>query len=400
MNIQMKKSLMAFAILGTLTGVAHAQSSVTLFGIIDEGIDFINNKGGSHVYQAAGSVMQGDRWGLTGTEDLGGGMKAVFMLENGFNINSGALSQNGLEFGRQAWVGLATHYGTVTLGRQYDSVFDYAAPFAAGQLGGGIYGAHPGDLDNSNIDYHDNNTIKYASPTYGGFKFGGTYSLGGTAGNFTNNEIWSVGAAYSQGPVALGAAYLNARNPGTSMFSVAASSLPETLMTPIYSGFMSANTFQLIDAGGSYTIGPAAIGVTYTNAKFMNLGSNATPVGARGPASGYAQGSTATFNDVQLNLVYRFTPGLQLLLASDYVNRNSLTEQNGTPVERAKYLQYDAALDYFFSKRTDVYVMALYQRALGDDSTGGPAVSAITDTTAMSSTGKQFLARVGIRHKF
>jgi len=396
----MKKSTIALVVLGTLAGTAHAQSSVTLYGIIDEGFDMISNNKGGHQYQLAGSVMQGNRWGLTGAEDLGGGMKAVFLLENGFNGNSGALSQNGLLFGRQAWVGLATPYGTVTLGRQYDSVFDYAAPLAAGQLGGGIYGAHPGDLDNSNIDYHDNNTIKYASPNYSGLKFGGTYSLGGTAGNFTNNQIWSLGASYNRGPVALGAAYLNARNPGTSMFSTAASSLPETLMTPIYSGFMSANTFQLIDFGGAYTLGPATLGVTYTNAKFMDLGSNPMPTGAKGPAGGYTTGSTATFNDVQVNVVYRISPGLQLLLASDYVDRNSLTEKNGKSVDSGKYLQYDAALDYALSKRTDVYVMALYQRALGDDSTGGSAVAAITDTTAISSNGKQFVGRVGIRHRF
>jgi predicted porin len=396
----MKKSTIALVVLGTLAGTAHAQSSVTLYGIIDEGFDMISNNKGGHQYQLAGSVMQGNRWGLTGAEDLGGGMKAVFLLENGFNGNSGALSQNGLLFGRQAWVGLATPYGTVTLGRQYDSVFDYAAPLAAGQLGGGIYGAHPGDLDNSNIDYHDNNTIKYASPNYSGLKFGGTYSLGGTAGNFTNNQIWSLGASYNRGPVALGAAYLNARNPGTGMFSTAASSLPETLMTPIYSGFMSANTFQLIDFGGAYTLGPATLGVTYTNAKFMDLGSNPMPTGAKGPAGGYTTGSTATFNDVQVNVVYRISPGLQLLLASDYVDRNSLTEKNGKSVDSGKYLQYDAALDYALSKRTDVYVMALYQRALGDDSTGGSAVAAITDTTAISSNGKQFVGRVGIRHRF
>ncbi|MGF6643951.1 putative porin [Paraburkholderia sp. GAS33] len=396
----MKKSTIALVALGTLAGAAHAQSSVTLYGIIDEGFDMITNNKGGHQYQLAGSVMQGNRWGLTGAEDLGGGMKAVFLLENGFNGNSGALSQNGLLFGRQAWVGLATPYGTVTLGRQYDSVFDYAAPLAAGQLGGGVYGAHPGDLDNSNIDYHDNNTIKYASPNYSGLKFGGTYSLGGTAGNFTNNQIWSLGASYNRGPVAVGAAYLNARNPGTGMFSTAASSLPETLMTPIYSGFMSANTFQLIDFGGSYKLGSATLGVTYTNAKFMNLGSNPMPTGAKGPAGGYATGSTATFNDVQVNFIYRISPGLQLLLASDYVDRNSLTERNGKSVESGKYLQYDAALDYSLSKRTDVYVMALYQRAIGDDSTGGPAVAAITDTTAISSNGKQLVGRVGIRHRF
>ncbi|ACR31309.1 porin [Burkholderia glumae] len=396
----MKKTILACVALGTLAGTAHAQSSVTLFGIIDEGIDMVSNNKGGHVYQAAGSVMQGNRFGLTGSENLGGGLKAVFMLENGFNGNTGGLSQNGLMFGRQAWVGLASPYGTVSFGRQYDSVFDYAAPFAAGQLGGGVYGAHPGDLDNSNIDYHANNSIKYASPTIGGFRFGGLYSLGGTPGNVTNNEIVSFGAAFNHGPVALGAAYLNARNPGTGMFSTAASSLPETLMTPIYSGFMSANTYQLIDVGGSYAFGPATLGATYSNAKFMNLGSNPMPTGAKGPAAGFSRGSTATFNDVQVNFQFQFSPTLRTLAAADYVTRNALAQANGTPVDRAKYLQYELALDYSLSKRTDVYVLGVYQRALGQDSTGGPAVAAITDTIAVSSNGKQFVARVGLRHKF
>jgi predicted porin len=396
----MKKTIIALAALSSLASVAHAQSSVTLFGVIDEGIDMVSNKGGSHVVQLSSSVMQGNRWGLNGSEDLGGGLKAVFMLENGFNLNSGALSQNGLMFGRQAWVGLSSQFGTVTIGRQYDSVFDYAAPIAAGQLGGGVYGAHPGDLDNSNIDYHVNNSIKYASPDYSGFKYGGLYGFGGVAGSMGENQIFSLGASYNNGPVALGGAYLNVRNPGSGYFSTAMSSLPETLMTPIYSGFMSANTFQIIDLGGSYAFGPATLGLTYTNAKFMNLGSNAMPTGAKGPASGFEQGSTATFNDVQVNFQYRFTPTLRVLLASDYVTRNALTQGNGTPVTRAQYLQYDVSVDYSLSKRTDVYAMALYQRALGDDSTGGAAVAAITDTTAISSNGNQFLGRVGIRTKF
>jgi predicted porin len=132
----------------------------------------------------------------------------------------------------------------------------------------------------------------------------------------------------------------------------------------------------------------------------MNLGSNPMPTGAKGPASGFASGSTATFNDVQVNFLYRLTPALRVLAAADYVNRNALTEGNGAAVNSAKYLQYQASIDYSLSKRTDVYALAIYQRALGDDSTGGPAVAALTDTTAMSSNANQFVGRVGIRHKF
>ena len=124
----MKKSLLALVALGAFAGAAHAQSSVTLYGIIDEGFIFNNNAKGGHLYGLSSGVMQGSRFGLRGTEDLGGGLKAIFVLENGFDVNSGRLGQGGLMFGRQAYVGLSSQFGTVTLGRQYDSVVDYVGP--------------------------------------------------------------------------------------------------------------------------------------------------------------------------------------------------------------------------------------------------------------------------------
>jgi Outer membrane protein (porin) len=131
----MKKSLLALAALGAFAGVAHAQSSVTLYGIIDEGFNINTNSGGKHLYNLSSGVLQGSRFGLRGTEDLGGGLKAIFVLENGFDVNNGKLGQGGLMFGRQAYVGLSSQFGTVTLGRQYDSVVDYVGPLEAGDNG-------------------------------------------------------------------------------------------------------------------------------------------------------------------------------------------------------------------------------------------------------------------------
>src|ERR1700735_2585996 len=134
----MKKSLLALAALSAFASVAHAQSSVTLYGIIDEAAVYESsqktggnntaaspNVGGKKVAFDSLSGLNGSRWGLKGTEDLGGGLKAVFQLENGANINTGGFGQGGLEFGRQAYVGLSSaQLGTVTMGRQYDSVVD------------------------------------------------------------------------------------------------------------------------------------------------------------------------------------------------------------------------------------------------------------------------------------
>ena len=127
----MKKTLMVAALTGVFATAAHAQSSVTLYGLIDAGITYTNNQGGHSNWQETSGSVNGSRWGLRGSEDLGGGLKAIFTLENGFNIANGNLGQNSREFGRQAFVGLASdQFGSVTLGRQYDSAVDYLGPLA------------------------------------------------------------------------------------------------------------------------------------------------------------------------------------------------------------------------------------------------------------------------------
>ena len=394
----MKKSLLALAALGAFAGVAHAQSSVTLYGIIDEGVNWTSNTRvapgqGKQLWNLSSGVLQGSRWGLRGTEDLGGGLKAIFTLENGFDVNNGKLGQGGLEFGRQAFVGLSSAgFGTVTLGRQYDSVVDYVGPLEAGDQWGGYIAAHPGDLDNFNNANRTNNAVKYTSPNFAGLTFGGMYSLGGVAGDFSRNQAFSVGAGYSNGPLVLGAGYLNVRNPNVSFFGNSTSGTPSNTATnvssPVYSGFVSAHTYQVIGAGGAYTFGPATVGATYSNVKFYGLGNTAS-----GPNPNNLSG-TATFNNGEINFKYQLTPALVLGAAYDYTKGSSIGGLSG-----AKYHQAALGADYFLSKRTDVYLIGVYQKASGTDSTGTPARAAINGLTA-SDNNRQATVRVGIRHKF
>jgi predicted porin len=279
------------------------------------------------------------------------------------------------------------------MGRQYDSVVDYVGPFEAGDQWGGYLAAHPGDIDNFNNAYRTNNTVKFTSTNYNGLTFGGTYSLGGQAGNFTGNQIWSLGAGYNNGPLALGVGYLNARTPaatgglfnngGTTTAAAAA------VTNPIYGGFSSANTYQVIGAGGAYTFGAATIGLTYSNIRFANLGASfASPF----------RGQSATFNNGEINFKYQLTPALLVGAAYDYTRG---AEINGA--DRAQYHQGSIGVDYFLSKRTDVYLTGVYQHALGETlNQAGATVDATAGINGLtgSSNQNQFTARVGIRHKF
>jgi predicted porin len=393
----MKKQLFALAAGSMFSCAVFSQSNVTLYGIIDEGVNYNSNAGGERLYNLSSGVLNGSRWGLKGREDLGGGLAAIFTLESGFDVNSGRMGQGGLLFGRQAYVGLTSPYGTVTLGRQYDLVVDNLGQFEVGDQWGGYMAAHPSDLDNFNNTNRVNNEVKYTSKTIAGFTFGGAYSLSGVAGNVSRNQIWSLGANYANGPLLAGVGYLNVRNPNVSFYGNGGSPAATTGgvpgsnlgASPVISGYASAHTLQVIGAGGAYTFGAATFGFTYSNTKFMSLGDRTSgPV----PAGGIA--GTATFNIAEANFKYQITPALVAGVAYVYTH-NGGASGHGSAI----YNQGSAGLDYFLSKRTDVYTVATFQEARGTDSTGRTAVASINQLTP-STSNRQVAVRLGIRHKF
>ncbi|MFD1557289.1 porin [Paraburkholderia silviterrae] len=157
------------------SGASYAQSSVTLYGIIDTGVEWVNNVGANkssvvRVPTLTGSIPS--RWGLRGKEDLGGGLSAVFVLESGFAPSQGTLNQGGRLFGRQAYVGLSGHWGTLTLGRQYSQIY-WALP--GDTMGPNIYAA--GDLDPYLAQPRLDNAVAYSFTT-SGLTVGATYSFG------------------------------------------------------------------------------------------------------------------------------------------------------------------------------------------------------------------------------
>lgn len=120
-----KGALLLGTLFGTMCSSVHAQDRVTLYGVIDQGIHFQNNAGpGKKVSFDSLAGIVGSRWGVTGEENLGGGIKAIFALESGISLGNGQFGQGGTEFGRQAFVGFSSkEYGQFTLGRQYDMIW-------------------------------------------------------------------------------------------------------------------------------------------------------------------------------------------------------------------------------------------------------------------------------------
>jgi predicted porin len=397
MEIELNKKSLALVLAAAVPVFAHAQGSVTLYGVIDEGINYQSNAGGRALYNLSSGVIQGSRWGLKGREDIGGGTAVIFVLENGFDVNTGALGQGGRMFGRQAYVGFSSNrYGTLMLGRQYDSVVTTLGEFAVGDQWGGYITAHPGDLDNFNNTIRTNNAIKYTSTGFSGFSFSAMYAPGGVPGSLTGNQVWSIGASYVQGPVRLGAAYLNGRTPNAGFFSNSSSTTvtPATvaLSSPVTTGFISAHDYSVAAAAGAYSFGSTTVGVTYSNIRYAGLGD----LSAGANPHGYS--GTAVFNNVEANVSYQLTSALLLGAAYDYTNGGSVSMAHGEK-PAATYHQLSAGADYFLSKRTDLYVIAVYQKASGVDSRDVTAVAAVNLLTP-SSNNHAAVVRVGMRHKF
>jgi predicted porin len=205
----MKKSLLALAALGVFAGTASAQTSVTIYGIVDMGI--VAESGGlaGTTTKLTSGVGSGTRLGFRGTEDLGGGLSANFVLETGIAADTGGFNQGGLAFGRQSYVGLKGNFGTLTAGRQYTPHFlvltSIADPFGTGFAG------NTGNIMATN-GVRMNNTLKYATPNMNGFSADVAYGFGEVAGDTAASRAIGASAGYANGPVAIRLGYHNQNN--------------------------------------------------------------------------------------------------------------------------------------------------------------------------------------------
>ncbi|MDS0862303.1 porin [Burkholderia pseudomultivorans] len=388
----MKKTIVAAATLGMFGASAHAQSSVTLYGLIDAGVTYANkvatSTGHGKLAKYGDGVASGSRWGIRGTEDLGGGLKALFVLESGFSSGDGTLGQGGALFGRQAFVGLSKNgVGSLTFGRQYSFSTDYiGGNYTMGsQTPAGNYAYHINDLDQLTSS-RINNAVKFQSANFAGLTFGAMYgfsnstqfagapttSSGGTTTQGASSA-YSFGANYAQGPFGIGAAYTNIRFPGgaTPAFGVSVANV-NTL------GLRDLETFGV---GARYAIAAALVWANWTHTKFEPL-----------------SGEASKLNNYEIGGRYAFTPALSAGLGYTFSKLDDRFE--------GKWHQVNAAVDYALSKRTDVYVSAAYQKASGSNTVNGRVVPVQAEIGSSASfignagANTQFVTRIGLRHKF
>jgi predicted porin len=390
----LNKKVLTTALLASAAaaGTAHAQSSVTLYGIIDAGISYANHSktatGGSEkIFKYDDGVAQGSRWGLRGAEDLGGGLKALFVLESGFNSGTGASGQGGALFGRQAYVGVSKDgIGSLTLGRQYSFSTDYlGGNYSTGGLTvAGNYAYHINDVDQLTSS-RINNSVKFTSANFAGLTFGAMYGFSNQAGAFGgapatgtaanpvagSSRAYSFGVNYANGPIGVGAAYTDIRFPSqaTPAFSTSIANVSTGTVRDL-------RTFGL---GGRYILGPATLYALWTNTHFEPI-----------------TGSSTTFNNFEGGAKYAFTPALTGGLGYTYSRLTGATTGH--------FNQVDASVDYALSKRTDVYVLGIYQDASGKTGTQ-PIQAQIGSATSYFNTSgsgsqNQLAFRVGMRHKF
>ncbi|RJG07178.1 porin [Noviherbaspirillum cavernae] len=339
----MKKSLLALAVLGAFAGAASAQTNVTVYGLVDIDVARTSVSGGGanagtrYLLDEGNNGLgrNGSRLGFKGTEDLGGGLSAIFQLESGFDATTGASTQGGLLFGRQAFVGLSSKtLGTVALGRQYTTMhiaLDSIDPFGTGMSGnieGGVSGLTGGGQLFSSAGTRMNNSISYNTPNFSGFSATAMYGFGETTAGFSNNQQYGVSASYDNGPIRVVGSY-NQLKPFVTNAAGAVTTNTET-KTYMVGGTYNFNVVKLHAAYGNTETDDNLAGVQTADNRNYMLGLSA-PLGA-------------------------FT------LIGSYVRQDDRTGFN------ADRDQYALGAIYNLSKRTNVYTSAGYLRARGTES--------------------------------
>lgn len=359
----MKKTILAVAASALLGPLAHAQSSVTLYGSIDEGITYNTNAKGSGT-ALVGPVAVPDFFGLRGSEDLGSQLKAVFALQNGFLSNTGAGTIANEAFSHFAWVGLSSpRLGTLTLGRQLDLTTEALRLNSNGSIQYTFYLFHPANLDNIGIMGDSiNNSVRYTTPTVGGFTASTIYGFDDTSTQ--PGRVVSADVSYRNGPFRASAVYSSWRNHAIDVGSKLG-----------YASFAG----QSLTGGRIFTARTQEIGgisALYSFGRKVDLHGMLTQVNL-GTDTGSARMRT-----IEAGADFHTSVANTINLGGD------VAWLTGT-----RYAELGAGDLYQLSVRTTVYAQVAWQHASG---TGKAAIPLLTP----SSSANQAAFRIGVHHFF
>jgi predicted porin len=347
-----KQMVLGAAIAATVCGNVWAQTNVTVYGIVDAGI--VRESGGAagNVTKLGSGIASGSRLGFRGIEDLGGGANAHFVLETGANIDTGALGQGGLLFGRQAFVGITgASTGSINFGRQYTPLFlaiNAIDPF----LGASMAGTANNIVSEGGIRM--NNTVKYTSPRLGGFVAEAAYGLGEVVGDNRAGRNIGALAGYTNGPVAIRLAYHHTDN--------------------VPSATVTADSGRTTFLGGTYNFGIAKAALAYAVNKGLVTINSA------------AQANTDS-RDVLAGVTIPFGPNTIMV---SYILKDDRSRQD----RDAK--QIAVGYTYAVSKRTDFYTS--YARIRNDAPAGKPGFYTVGNGSDTGTGDKAF--NFGVRHTF
>ncbi|MEM5318459.1 porin [Paraburkholderia sp. JHI869] len=352
---------------------AMAQSSVTLYGVLDVFAGYQNTKVGGKTTSLAvlgNNGLMTSRWGLRGTEDIGGGYRVNFALESGFDPGTGKLQNSYRFFDRQAWVGLGGGFGEVRFGRQNTPMFAWSGNMDA--FSAATYASGYNNFANwlARVD----NDIAYISPKFYGTQVELHYSVGGQPGTLAGNAVYQAGVQTSQGPVYLALAYLNAANATVS------------------------NRVQEFMAGGNLDYGWGRIYVGYFRANEVisattgNALSN--PAGKYDPTVGPVGNTPGDWHSTySLSADYRFTPFLSVGAGAAYTKDSTHLGNDA--------LQYGAIVNYDLSKGTRIYGTISELKNYGTAQFKMAGASITTGSFLTPGPGQsEFGVQVGIRHLF
>lgn len=367
----MQKKIIALAIAGLASTAAFAQSNVTIYGIADYGYSYRHNSIGNASDSASqfnAGQQSASRIGFKGVEDLGNGLKAVFLVEQGLNIDTttgdvGA-STNNIAFVRQAYGGLTGGFGTLIGGRLYTPHYSLVSsldPFANGTVGryANTYNSAVGTASGLFDPVRVNNAVAYVSPSFGGFTVTGAYSNNALAndsvvGNSQNNSVYALMGRYTAGPVDAAVSY---------HYIAAGTGLP------------TVGNVQNITLGGSFDAKVVKIAGWYSN----NQQDNAQGI-ADAKIDNWMIGATVPVGKFAIKASYNLS--------------------DGNAAAGGNVQQYAVGADYALSKRTNLYTA--YAMIDNDSANGANLVRRAAVVNDNANVGGTFQSgfNIGMRHSF